>query len=104
MSVNLISAEEFKAAADQHAVEHRAVKKQQVLERVNKELNARVVAFRNNKGLNDIGMLVNVQYMYHEKCVINDVVAEIEKAGYKVRLTESEVRDEDTYWLNIAVS
>ena len=104
MSGITISATEFMAEAEKHIAAHRSVKLDAVLKRCNETINAKVVAFRHNKGLNDIGMLMRVQYMPNEREVIHDVVAHLEAAGYKVRLTEEDSRDEDTYWLNIAVS
>lgn len=104
MTINLISATELKAAAEEHRIEQVSVKLQKVLGRCNDALNAKVTAFRRNKGLNDIAMLVNVQYMRDEHDVIDDVMDQLKAAGYTVRKSEGDSRDETTYWINIAVT
>ena len=102
--VTVVPAAEFKQAAEAHAVERHQVNLDAVLERCNKALNDKIKAFRLNKGLNEIALQVKVQYMLHEFSVIDEVIRELEKAGYAVKKEEVDCRDEDQYWLKIFVS
>ena len=102
--VNVVSAAEFKQAAAQHVEEHKRVKFYDLVERCNKALNAKITAFRQNKGLNDIAMIVNVQYMHHEFDIVDQVICELENAGYAVKKENYDSRDEDQYFLKIFVS
>lgn len=104
MGIEVVNASVFNEAAAAHAVEHKQVRLDQVLERCNKALNAKIVAFRQNKGMNEIAMQVNVEYMRHEFDIIDTVIEELKKAGYAVKKDEADCRDETTYWLRIFTS